>query len=137
MVMGLMVAKTRFIRMLPHGADQATFYLVDKTLKFAVFLSASWIMVKLEVKTISDYGLPWKTMFGRARKSLRCASSLKRSMPRAWQVAATNFATLRGQSKLAFQKKYHLAMRPITLSKVAAKRNFSVAVLYFGSLKRP
>jgi len=25
--MSLMVAKARFIRMLPHGADQATFYL--------------------------------------------------------------------------------------------------------------
>ena len=49
--MSLMVAEARFIRMLPHGADQATFYLVDKTLKLAVFLTASWIMPTIRVKT--------------------------------------------------------------------------------------
>ena len=65
LVTGLMAAKTQCIRMLPHGTDQATSYLVDKTLKFAVFLLASWIMARIEARTIADYGLPWRRMFGR------------------------------------------------------------------------
>jgi membrane protease YdiL (CAAX protease family) len=64
-VFGLMVIKTQFVRMLPHGTDQATSYLVDKVLKFAAFLSASWIMARIEARTIADYGLPWRAMFGR------------------------------------------------------------------------
>jgi hypothetical protein len=63
-VLGLMVAKTILIRMLPHGSDQAATYVVDKILKFGVFLLASWIMAKIEARTIADYGLPWRKMFG-------------------------------------------------------------------------
>jgi len=62
-VLGLMVAKTILIRMLPHGSDQAATYVVDKILKFGVFLLASWIMAKIEARTIADYGLPWRQMF--------------------------------------------------------------------------
>jgi hypothetical protein len=50
-MMGLMVAKTGFIRMLPCDVDQATFNLVDKTLRLAVFLPASWTMPTIRVKT--------------------------------------------------------------------------------------
>lgn len=64
-VMALMVAKTALIRVLPHSTDQATTYLVDKILKFAVFLLGSWIMARIEARTIADYGLPWRRMFGR------------------------------------------------------------------------
>jgi hypothetical protein len=63
-VAGLMVAKAALIRMLPHSSDQATAYLVDKILKFAIFLSASCVMAKIEAQTIADYGLPWREMFG-------------------------------------------------------------------------
>jgi hypothetical protein len=63
-VMSLLAVKTVFIRLLPHGTNQATTYLVDKTLKFAVFLLASWIMAKVEARTIADYGLPRRKMFG-------------------------------------------------------------------------
>ena len=59
-----MVAKAILVRMLPHGSDQAASYLVDKILKFGVFLLASWIMAKTETRTIADYGLPWRKMFG-------------------------------------------------------------------------
>ena len=59
-----MAVKTVFIPLLPHGTNQATTYLVDKTLKFAVFLLASWIMAKAEARTIADYGLPRREMFG-------------------------------------------------------------------------
>jgi membrane protease YdiL (CAAX protease family) len=61
----LMFAKAALIRRLPHSSDQAVSYLVDKVLKFIVFLLASWIMAKIETRTIADYGLPWWKMFGR------------------------------------------------------------------------
>lgn len=64
-VMALMVAKSAIIRVLPHSSDQAIAYLVDKSLKFALFLLASWIMARIEARTIADYGLPWRRMFGR------------------------------------------------------------------------
>src|SRR5262249_56324088 len=63
-VLSLMFAKAALIRTLPHSSDQAISYLVDKILKFAVILLASWIMAKIEARTIADYGLPWRKMFG-------------------------------------------------------------------------
>jgi hypothetical protein len=63
-VAALMVAKAPIIRILPHSNDQATTYLVEKILKFAVFLLASLVMAKIEARTIADYGLPWREMFG-------------------------------------------------------------------------
>jgi membrane protease YdiL (CAAX protease family) len=64
-VLALMFAKAALLRTLPHGGDQAISYLVDKILKFGVILLASWIMAKIEARTIADYGLPWRKMFGR------------------------------------------------------------------------
>src|SRR5215471_4639382 len=64
-VAGLMVVKAAVMGALPHFSDAAFTYLADKILKFAVFLLATWIMAKIEVRTISDYGLPWGKMFGR------------------------------------------------------------------------
>lgn len=64
-VVVLMFAKAALIRRLPHSSDQAMSYLVDKILKFALILLASWIMAKIEARTIADYGLPWRQMFGR------------------------------------------------------------------------
>ena len=64
-IMALMFAKAALIRRLPHTSDQAISYLLDKILKFAVILVASWIMGKIEARTIADYGLPWRKMFGR------------------------------------------------------------------------
>ena len=63
-VLALMFAKAALIRTLPHSSDQAISYLVDKILKFAVILLATWIMAKIEARTIADYGLPWRKMFG-------------------------------------------------------------------------
>ena len=64
-VMVLIFAKTALLRRLPHSSHQAVRYLIDKTLKFTVLLSASCIMAKIEARTIAEYGLPWRTMFGR------------------------------------------------------------------------
>jgi membrane protease YdiL (CAAX protease family) len=79
-VAGLMVAKAVLIRMLPHGSDQAANYLMDKILKFAIFLFASWIMARIEARTIADYGLPWREVFGH----------------RFWKGAVLAFACLAG-----------------------------------------
>jgi membrane protease YdiL (CAAX protease family) len=62
-VLALMFAKAALIRKL-HISGQEVSYLLDKVLKFAVFLLASWIMAKIEARTIADYGLPWRKMFG-------------------------------------------------------------------------
>src|SRR5215510_5156406 len=64
-VAGLTVVKAAVIRTLPHFSASAFTYLADKILKFAIFLLASWIMARIEARTISDYGLPWRKMFGR------------------------------------------------------------------------
>ena len=80
-----MFAKTALVRKLPHTSDQALSYLEDKILKFAVVLLASWIMAKIEKRSIAAYGLPWRKMFGR----------------RFWQGAAMAFAGLTGFLALA------------------------------------
>ena len=64
-VAGLIVVKAAVMGALPHFSDTAFTYLADKILKFAVFLLATWIMARIEARTISDYGLPWRKMFGR------------------------------------------------------------------------
>jgi len=64
-VAGLMLVKGGVMRTLPHFSDTAFTYLADKILKFAVFLLATWIMTRIEARTVSDYGLPWRKMFGR------------------------------------------------------------------------
>jgi len=57
LVAALMFAKSTLIRRLPQSSDQAICYLVDKILMFAVILLASWIMAKIEARTIADYVL--------------------------------------------------------------------------------
>src|SRR5262249_41570392 len=79
-VAALMFVKAALIRKLPHNSDQAISYLLDKILKFAVFLLASGIMAKIEGRTIADYGLPWRKMFGQ----------------RFWEGAAMAFVGLTG-----------------------------------------
>jgi membrane protease YdiL (CAAX protease family) len=64
MIVVLMFAKDALIRELPHSSDQAISYLVDKIMKFGVILLASWMMAKIETRTIADYALPWRKMFG-------------------------------------------------------------------------
>jgi membrane protease YdiL (CAAX protease family) len=60
-----MVVRAAVIRTLPHFNDVAFTYLADKISKFTVFLLATWIMARIEGRTISDYGLPWRKAFGR------------------------------------------------------------------------
>jgi uncharacterized protein len=64
-------------RLLPH-ADEVTSFLVFELADFFVFLLASWIMGRIEHRTIADYGLPWRRMF----------------RGRFWQGALIGFATI-------------------------------------------
>jgi uncharacterized protein len=62
-VIALINASNVTIRRLLPGADDTTSFLVREVLDFLIFLSASWIMGRIEGRTIADYGLPWRTMF--------------------------------------------------------------------------
>jgi uncharacterized protein len=48
---------------LMRGADDDALFLVRELMDFAIFLVASWIMGRIEGRTIADYGLPWRRMF--------------------------------------------------------------------------
>jgi len=45
-------------------ADDTTLFLVFELIDFFIFLFASWIMGRLEGRTVAEYGLPWRKMFG-------------------------------------------------------------------------
>src|SRR5437588_1618945 len=46
------------------GANNTTGLLVREVLQLLVFLAVSWGMGRLEGRTLADYGLPWRRMFG-------------------------------------------------------------------------
>jgi membrane protease YdiL (CAAX protease family) len=45
------------------GLDDATRYVINQASRFVLCLFASWIMARIEKRTIADYGLPWRRMF--------------------------------------------------------------------------
>ena len=63
-VIVLIRASNLLIRRLLHGADDSTVFLAGEVLDFLIFAFASWIMGRIEGRTIADYGLPWRKMFG-------------------------------------------------------------------------
>jgi membrane protease YdiL (CAAX protease family) len=68
-----------FRRFLPGLGDDSSFLLREVT-DFLVFLFASWIMGRMEHRTIADYGLPWRKMF----------------RTQFWQGALVGFAAITG-----------------------------------------
>jgi len=56
-------ASNFLIRRLLPGIDDTTLFFVREVLEFLIFLLASWIMGRIERRTIADYGLPWRRMF--------------------------------------------------------------------------
>lgn len=48
--------------LLPH-ADATTRFLIREVADFLILLLVSWIMGRIEHRTIADYGLPWRSMF--------------------------------------------------------------------------
>lgn len=64
MVAGLMPAGNLVVRtVLPNPGEVAS-HLTNKIVNVVAFLVASLIMGRLEGRTLGDYGLPWKQMFG-------------------------------------------------------------------------
>jgi len=47
-----------------RGADDSIILLVRIVMSFLICLLVSWIMGLFEGRTIADYGLPWRSMFG-------------------------------------------------------------------------
>jgi len=52
------------IRRLAPAAGRDVQFLVREVEDFLIFLLASWIMGRIEHRTIADYGLPWRRTFG-------------------------------------------------------------------------
>jgi membrane protease YdiL (CAAX protease family) len=63
-VITLIKATNLIVGRLLHGADRTTLFLVFLVINFLIFLFASWIMGRIEGRTIADYGLPRHGMFG-------------------------------------------------------------------------
>ena len=59
----LIYSSNLLIRRLLHSADDVTLFLVREVMDFLIFLLSSWIMGRIEGRTIADYGLPWRKMF--------------------------------------------------------------------------
>jgi uncharacterized protein len=62
-VIALINLTKRIFGWLLRGADQTTLFLVFQVINFSIFLFASWIMGRIEGRTIADYGLPRSRMF--------------------------------------------------------------------------
>jgi uncharacterized protein len=62
-VIGLINAGNLLVGRLLHGADDTTLFLVREVMDFLIFVLASWLMGRIEDRTIADYGLPWRRMF--------------------------------------------------------------------------
>jgi hypothetical protein len=62
-VSAMIIATNRVVRLLLPGADATTLFLVFQVINFLIFLSASWVIWRIEGRTIADYGLPWRRMF--------------------------------------------------------------------------
>jgi CAAX protease family protein len=76
----LMYAMNFVVGGLLPGGDRVTLFLVFEAINFLIFLFASWVMGRIEGRTIAEYGLPWREMF-RAQF---------------WQGAAIGFACVTG-----------------------------------------
>jgi len=62
-VVALGYATNLIVRRLLPGADDTTLFLVGDLIDFLIFLFASWIMGRIEGRTIGQYGLPGRQMF--------------------------------------------------------------------------
>lgn len=62
-VSALLAVNNVTVRRLPHGANDTAMYLFREMMRFLVFVLASWIMGRMEHRSIADYGLPGRRMF--------------------------------------------------------------------------
>jgi uncharacterized protein len=56
-------ASNFMVRRVLSGADDTALFLVRELLDFLIFLLASWMMGRIESRTIAEYGLPWHQIF--------------------------------------------------------------------------
>ena len=71
------------VRRLLHSADHSTVYLAARVMDLLILVFVSWIMGRIEGRSVGDYGLPWRSGF-RARfwqgaLLEGCAKNAKRS----------------------------------------------------------
>jgi len=64
LVIALINTGNLMVRRALHGAGDTTLFFVREVMDFLIFLLASWIMGRIEGRTIADYGLPGRRMFG-------------------------------------------------------------------------
>jgi membrane protease YdiL (CAAX protease family) len=62
-VSGLIKANNLLVGRLLLGVDTTALFLENEVMDFLIFLLGSWIMGRIEHRTISDYGLPWRQTF--------------------------------------------------------------------------
>src|SRR5260370_17457604 len=62
-VSAMIIATNRVVRLLLPGADATTLFLVFQVINFLIFLSASWVIWRIEVRTIPNYVLPCLPIF--------------------------------------------------------------------------
>jgi len=62
-VVALINANNLLVRRVLPDADNTTLFLIREVMDFLIFLLASWIMSRMERRTIADYGLPWRGSF--------------------------------------------------------------------------
>jgi uncharacterized protein len=62
------------------GSDDTALYLIRLVVQLLVILLASWIMARIEGRTVANYGLPWREMF----------------QVRFWQGVLLGFASITG-----------------------------------------
>jgi uncharacterized protein len=63
-VIALINATNLLFNWLLRGVDKTAVFLIFELINFLIFLFASWIMGRIERRTIADYGLPWRNTFG-------------------------------------------------------------------------
>ena len=59
----LFATKGLIARRTMHGVDDVGRFVFNQTTRFLICLIASWIMARIERRTIAEYGLPWRRMF--------------------------------------------------------------------------
>ena len=64
LVLSLLYGGNFVSRHFSQGAGPATLFFVREIRIFLAFFLATWTMGRLEGRTIAEYGLPWRSMFG-------------------------------------------------------------------------
>jgi uncharacterized protein len=59
----LMTITNLVIRRLLHSTNGTALFLVREMIRFLILILATWIMGRMEHRTIAEYGLPWRRMF--------------------------------------------------------------------------